>query len=85
MKLDLSKNKIKSLPDEFGVLRNLRYLNLYDNQLQHLPITFGDLNSLRYLDLKCNPVHTTLAKVVGPCLTNKDCQESAKKTVSLFK
>ncbi|KAL9907877.1 uncharacterized protein ACN427_003807 [Glossina fuscipes fuscipes] len=84
VKLDLSKNKIKSLPDEFGVLRNLRHLNLYDNQLQYLPITFGDLNSLRYLDLKCNPLHTTLAKVVGPCLTNKDCQESARKTVNFM-
>lgn len=38
--------------------------------------------SFRYLDLKGNPLTPALAKIVGPCLTLKDCQNAARNTVS---
>ncbi|XP_037933691.1 leucine-rich repeat-containing protein 59 isoform X2 [Teleopsis dalmanni] len=84
VKLDLSKNQLKSLPEEFGALILLRHLVLYDNVLEHLPLSFGNLTNLRYLDLKGNPLTTSLAKVVGYCLTSKDCQEAAKKTIKFL-
>lgn len=33
MKIDLSKNKLKELPLNFGDLRNLRHLDLYSNEV----------------------------------------------------
>ncbi|XP_017489531.1 PREDICTED: leucine-rich repeat-containing protein 59 isoform X1 [Rhagoletis zephyria] len=84
VKLDLSKNQIRYLPEEFGLLRNLRHLDLYDNKLEHLPLSFGYLTNLRYLDLKGNPLTPALAKVVGFCLTTKECQDSAKNTVKFL-
>lgn len=80
-KLDLSKNQIKFLPEDFGRLKSLRHLDLYNNSIEHLPLSFGSLSNLRYLDLKANPLHPELAKIVGPCLTTKDCNESARTTV----
>lgn len=44
-------------------------------------MTFGRLSKLRYLDLKGNPLQPALLKVVGPCLTTKDCLDAAKKIV----
>lgn len=40
--------------------------------------------SIRYLDLKGNPLAPALAKIVGPCLTQKDCQNAARNTVSMI-
>lgn len=100
-RLDLSKNQIKFLNEDFCNLTNLRHLDLYNNQLENLPVQFGRLNKvceycsfclvnsliflsilkLRYLDLKGNPLVPTLAKIVGPCLTSKDCMEAAKNAL----
>ncbi|XP_037050929.1 leucine-rich repeat-containing protein 59 [Bradysia coprophila] len=83
-KLDLSKNQLKFLPEDISKLANLRHLDLYNNKLEHLPLGFGKLKSLRYLDLKGNPLTPALAKIVGPCLTQKDCQNAARTTVKFF-
>lgn len=82
MRLDLSKNQIKFLPEDFGQLEQLRHLDLYNNCLEHLPISFGQLRRLRYLDLKGNPLTPAWEKIVGCCSTQKDCQQAAKNTVS---
>lgn len=83
-KLDLSKNSITVLPDEIGKLIKLRHLDLYNNKIEHLPLVFGQLKSLRYLDLKGNPLVQALAKMVGPCLTIKECQKAAKVAVQFM-
>ena len=80
-KLDLSKNQIKLLPGTIGKLTNLRHLDLYNNKLEHLPLELGQLKMLRYLDLKGNNLTPALAKIVGPCLTTKDCQNAARNIV----
>lgn len=80
-RLDLSKNKLKFLTDDFCNLINLKHLDLYNNQLESLPLTFGKLSKLRYLDLKGNPLQAGLQKVVGPCLTSKNCLDAAKNIV----
>lgn len=80
-RIDLSKNQLKFLTEDFCNLVNLRHLDLYNNQLENLPVNFGKLNKLRYLDLKGNPLQPALAKIVGPCLTTKDCLDAAKQIV----
>lgn len=81
VRLDLSKNQLKFLTEDFCNLVNLKHLDLYNNQLENLPLTFGKLNKLRYLDLKGNPLQPALHKIVGPCLTTKDCLDAAKNIV----
>jgi Leucine-rich repeat (LRR) protein len=52
VKLNLSKNLLKSLPDNFGELINLKHLDLYNNKIQTLPLSFGNLKKLEWLDVK---------------------------------
>lgn len=80
----MSKNQLRFLPDDFGNLKNLKHLDLYNNQLEHLPITFGHLSKLKYLDLKSNPLNPALQKIIGPCITGKDCQNAAKNVVPYY-
>ena len=49
--LDLSRTKIKSLPEEIFLLRDLRYLNLQGTLLALLPKEVGKLENLRRLNL----------------------------------
>lgn len=79
--MDLGKNDIRFLPENFGELTNLRHLDLYNNKLEHLPLSFGNLTKLRYLDLKGNPLTPALQKIVGPCLSSKDCADAAKRVI----
>ncbi|CAO1436737.1 unnamed protein product [Diamesa serratosioi] len=80
-RLDLSRNDIKFLPEDFGNLVNLKHLDLYSNKLEHLPFTFGGLVKLRYLDLKSNPLDPALQKIIGPCISSKDCADAARRIV----
>lgn len=80
-RLDLSRNEIKFLPEDFGNLVNLKHLDLYNNKLEHLPFTFGGLVKLRYLDLKSNPLDPALQKIIGPCISSKDCADAARRIV----
>jgi Leucine-rich repeat (LRR) protein len=52
--INLSLNKIKRLPDNFGALKFLEELNLSDNMLSKLPASVFNLKSLTTLDLSCN-------------------------------
>lgn len=84
-KLDLSKNEITELPEEFGTLSKLRYLDLYKNKLERLPLSFNQLIHLKFLDLKDNPLVPVLAKVAGPCVDTKGCQQCARDIVNFYK
>lgn len=81
IKLDLSKNEIKFLPESIGNLINLKHLDLFNNKIENLPVSFSNLKRLQYLDLRKNPLTPELQTVVGPCLTSKDCVNSAKQTI----
>ena len=45
--IDLSKNRLTSLPKNFGALTNLKSLDLLSNQLNELPRSFFELKSLQ--------------------------------------
>ncbi|CAH1998404.1 unnamed protein product [Acanthoscelides obtectus] len=83
-KLDLSKNELQSLPDDFGNLVKLRRLDLYHNQLKNLPLSFSKLKELKWLDLKDNSLEPAIAKVAGPCLNSKQCEDCARDVVNFF-
>ncbi|MHA1232721.1 MAG: leucine-rich repeat domain-containing protein [Candidatus Helarchaeota archaeon] len=56
--LNLSMNKLKTLPDFFHKLESLQELYLGINQLRTLPESFGNLKSLRELYLGVNKLRT---------------------------
>ena len=78
-KLDLSKNLLESLPQNFGLMVALQHLDLLGNKLTDLPVSFGDLRALRWLDVKENPLQPDLKKIVGDCLDDKQCKACAQK------
>ena len=80
----MSKNQLTELPENFGDLVKLKYLDLYQNKLQYLPLSFNKLKALKWLDLKDNPLVPAVAKVAGPCLDAKQCQTSARDVVNFF-
>lgn len=84
VKLDLSKNQLKELPENFGELIKLKHLDLYKNQLQHLPLSFSKLKALKWLDLKDNPLMPKIAQIAGLCLDSKQCQSCAKDIVLFY-
>ena len=78
VELDLSKNKIQTLPEDFGSLQRLQRLDLYQNQLVHIPISFCHLKSLKWLDLKNNPLDEHIKSAAGECLNDKQCKNCAR-------
>ena len=61
LELNLSRNNLKSIPPEIGLLVNLKELYLDSNSIDRLPQSFDTCHSLQILDvsynnLKCVPV-----------------------------
>ena len=56
--LDLSGNRLKSLPDSIGNLIKLEKLNLSGNRLTSLPDSIGNLTNLKRLDLSRNKLRS---------------------------
>ena len=78
MKLDISKNQLQSLPEDFGNLQKLVHLDLFGNSLTTLPLSFFRLKNLKWLDLRDNPLNAELKAVAGECLTEAECKQCAK-------
>lgn len=83
--LDLSKNHLRLLPDNFGALVNLRSLDLLGNQLKSLPSSFSELKQLQWLDLKDNQLEPELNKVAGNCLDEQQCKKCATQVIRFTK
>jgi hypothetical protein len=45
--LDISKNKIKRFPTDFGNLIHLRVMSISKNRFMHLPKYFGEMRNLK--------------------------------------
>lgn len=62
--LDLSKNSLRTLPEEIALLTQLRILNVSDNKLDTLPSAIGDLKNLRQFDFAGNPISANVSDEV---------------------
>lgn len=54
--LDVSKNKLRVLPDRIASLSSLKVLAVSKNRIERLPLCLGDMGSLRVLKLDGNPL-----------------------------
>lgn len=63
--LDVSKNNLRSLPDEPGRLAQLRVLSLSNNHLTKLPGYLVHFASLRVLKVDQNPLEWPVSAVIS--------------------
>lgn len=66
--LDLSKNKLSSLPADFGRLHQLKILFCSENQFTVLPEVLGDCPLLDIVGFKANIIEEVPAKAINPNL-----------------
>ncbi len=62
--LDLSSNKVTTIPASIGKLSRLRDINLSKNEIASLPYEFGNLKALKMLNMRQNGL-TTFPKSVA--------------------
>nr|XP_039249853.1 leucine-rich repeat protein 1-like [Styela clava] len=68
--LNLSNNKIKTLPDSIAEMQSLVELNLENNDLSELPNTFSMPNSKLCSSLRCLKLNTNQIKCLPPDFGN---------------
>jgi hypothetical protein len=54
--LDVSRNRIRSIPPRIANLTSLKVLAIAKNKIEELPVCLGDINSLQVLKLDGNPL-----------------------------
>jgi Leucine-rich repeat (LRR) protein len=65
--LDLSKNKLKEIPEEVFTLTNLQYLVLKKNKIREIPAEIAALTKLRVLDMSRNLIEE-IPPAIGSCI-----------------
>lgn len=56
--LDLSKNRLKQIPPQLGMLKKLKKLILNKNKIESIPAEIGELEDLRILIISQNELET---------------------------
>ncbi|KAI9701586.1 MAG: RAM signaling network component [Candelina mexicana] len=64
--LDLSRNRLRALPEEIGGLMSLKVFSVQKNRLEKLPLSLGDINSLLVLKLEGNPLVFPPKEILEP-------------------
>ncbi|KAK7793298.1 hypothetical protein R5R35_007623 [Gryllus longicercus] len=68
--LDLSDNKLSTLPSDIGSFKLLKHLNINKNRLESLPVEIGNLTKLESLSV-CSNKLTTLPSEISKLLNLK--------------
>ena len=66
--LDLSNNRLRSLPNDFDRLQNLKILFLSQNEFDHLPEVLGRCSQLSMVGFKANQIRTVSGISLPPLL-----------------
>jgi hypothetical protein len=66
--LDLSRNQLRSLPDDFDRLQNLKILFVSNNEFEHLPAVLGRCAQLSMVGFKANRIRVVPAESLPPLL-----------------
>eukprot|EP00002_Diphylleia_rotans_P003583 TRINITY_DN12472_c0_g1_i1.p1 TRINITY_DN12472_c0_g1~~TRINITY_DN12472_c0_g1_i1.p1 ORF type:complete len:1023 (-),score=182.06 TRINITY_DN12472_c0_g1_i1:133-3201(-) len=74
--LDLSRNQLSALDDNFGFLANLRFLNLSYNRFSTLPVILTRLQRLESLLLHGNPVFSKIRCFIPASQTSQQLQSN---------
>ena len=61
----MSRNSLRSVPDEIDKMRALRVFAIQHNSIQDLPICLGNITTLRMLKLAGNPFNSRLSGLLG--------------------
>lgn len=54
--LDVSRNRIRSIPEKIVNLTSLKVLAIAKNKIEELPVSLGEMNTLQVLKLDSNPL-----------------------------
>ncbi|KAK4694021.1 hypothetical protein P7C71_g3481, partial [Lecanoromycetidae sp. Uapishka_2] len=63
--LDLSRNRLKEIPNDIEALKALRVFSIQHNNLEDLPDGIGTITTLRMLKVMGNPLSAGLRRIIG--------------------
>jgi Leucine-rich repeat (LRR) protein len=82
--LDLSRNKLRTVPDEIRNFSSLKVLSLERNRIERLPICLGDMTTLRVLKVGGNPlVYPPIDLCIGEDRQSRGGQEYVLSTARI--
>ena len=84
IRLDLSSQSLKELPDSIGILSHLLILNLSNNKLSDLPDSMKNLSALRNLDIRRNGFKTLPEVVLSLSLRSLNASGNELTTIPLL-
>lgn len=64
--LDISKNKIISVPEDIKNMSSLKFLAVARNRITRLPLALGEMNSLNKLKFDENPIEFPPPEALRP-------------------
>jgi hypothetical protein len=76
--LSLSKQELFHIPNEIGLLKNLKRLYLHDNKLKNIPTQIGLLTNLKNLDCSNNKIEI-IPTEIGQLINLKNLQLYSNK------
>ena len=92
--LDLSHNRLTSIPEDIKNMKALSYLSLMHNSLGMIPFSLGSLDSLRLIKLIGNPLIEGLKRIVdgndeefsplATPITDKEKEKALTKKIKEF-
>ena len=81
--LDLSKNRISSIPEDINKMTSLKFLAVSRNKITRLPLALGEMNSLGKLKFDENPIEFPPPEVYQPSQDHMTSSLEIEKVVDV--